>query len=65
MAFVLMYTLIVFCSYVQDSYAPFLWDAEEEEDEGVEKKERYEEVLEPQTSGMVFFTGPYPITAVS
>ncbi|CAN6975427.1 unnamed protein product [Brassica oleracea var. botrytis] len=52
--------------YVQASYARFLWDAEEEEDEEEEEEEeRHEEVLEPQTSRMDFFTGPYPITAMS
>ncbi|KAF2613467.1 hypothetical protein F2Q70_00007676 [Brassica cretica] len=45
--------------YVQASYARFLWDDEDEEEEG------REEVLEPQTSRMDFFTGPYPITAMS
>ncbi|KAF8084258.1 hypothetical protein N665_0727s0025 [Sinapis alba] len=52
--------------YVQASYARFLWDAEEEEDdEEEEREERHGEVLEPQTSRMDFFTGPYPITAMS
>ncbi|RID68785.1 hypothetical protein BRARA_C00923 [Brassica rapa] len=45
--------------YVQASYARFLWDAEDDEDE------RHGEVLEAQTSRMDFFTGPYPITAMS
>ncbi|CAH8370621.1 unnamed protein product [Eruca vesicaria subsp. sativa] len=47
--------------YVQASYARFLWDAEEDEDE----EEKHEEVVEPQTSRMDFFTGPFPITAMS
>lgn len=50
--------------YVQASYARFLWDAEEEEEEEEEKEVRHEE-LEPQTSQMNFFNGPYPITAMS
>ncbi|KAL0843378.1 hypothetical protein Bca101_016623 [Brassica carinata] len=51
--------------YVQASYARFLWDAEEDEDEEEERGVRDGEVLEPQTSRMDFFTGPYPITAMS
>lgn len=53
--------ILVCCSYVQASYARFLWDAEEED----EDEERYGEVLEPQTSRIDFITGPYPITAMS
>ncbi|KAJ0261251.1 Tetratricopeptide repeat [Hirschfeldia incana] len=49
--------------YVQASYARFLWDAEEEEDE--EEERHGGEILEPQTSRMDFFAGPYPITAMS
>lgn len=52
--------VVLLCSYVQASYARFLWDADEEEEE-----ERHEEELEPQTSRMSFFSGPSPITAMS
>lgn len=55
-------TWLFFCSYVQASYARFLWDAEEEEEE--EEEVRHEE-FEPRTSRMNFFTGPSPITAMS
>ena len=57
--------LLFVCSYVQASYARFLWDADEEEGGEGEKEERHEDELVTQASRMSFFSGLSPITAMS